>query len=430
MILNSPREFSRTASYLSDDLVESHGGNIFAEAHHFTVVGGIFTNVTNNYNTIPSVPPDFRIIPMGDIDLRAELHQQLRFNAGSRVVDRLPQRGWFRRVYSAKVEGRTSPMTAAIYEGDGAEKDWRQDIDRYMAVRHPNIMQLYGGASTGRIHATLFHGGLYGLANQIVTQFSFEILFRTKTSWICIGIHTFSPLTSMPMLYVSYRSFADRDFSFDSDSVSGTVLRLELWALNPDAWPSQANYIFHRLGVASHHEDYALLDGVRFSITIPPIFEHSPTGYLFVSPGAAFQCRPALLGWPDLPAYWSFDSSGLDPLSTADAERLGFSRIHLSSEVYVRSWDASVYTALRKFHTAKGFDPTSQDIARHLGPQPPLYKLPSELNRAFIHDNLTDDEGSEGQPGAENGEFVWYAHQPGSLADTRSVPARGPRSFV
>ncbi|KAJ7755486.1 hypothetical protein B0H16DRAFT_715739 [Mycena metata] len=51
----------------------------------------------------------------------------------------------------------------------------------------------------------------------------------------------------------------------------------------------------------------------------------------------------------------------------------------------MRSWDASVYAGLRKFHRAKGFDPDSQDVARHLGY--PLYQVsPQEL------DHLTEVE--------------------------------------
>jgi hypothetical protein len=52
-------------------------------------------------------------------------------------------------------------------------------------------------------------------------------------------------------------------------------------------------------------------------------------------------------------------------------------------EVWGKSWDASVYTGLRQFHQAKGFDPDSQDVARHLGQ--PLYQLLSETDGSFAH---------------------------------------------
>ncbi|KAJ7107486.1 hypothetical protein C8R44DRAFT_597450, partial [Mycena epipterygia] len=66
-------------------------------------------------------------------------------------------------------------------------------------------------------------------------------------------------------------------------------------------------------------------------------------------------------------AYWSLDPSGAQSLTPEEADRLGFPSIKASTEVRTRSWDASVYAGLRKFHEAKGFDPDSQDVARHLG---------------------------------------------------------------
>jgi hypothetical protein len=47
------------------------------------------------------------------------------------------------------------------------------------------------------------------------------------------------------------------------------------------------------------------------------------------------------------------------------------------------SWDETVYTGLCAFHKGKGFDPDSQDVARHLGY--PLYRLSSELESPFAH---------------------------------------------
>ncbi|KAJ7486380.1 hypothetical protein B0H11DRAFT_2015954 [Mycena galericulata] len=50
----------------------------------------------------------------------------------------------------------------------------------------------------------------------------------------------------------------------------------------------------------------------------------------------------------------------------------------------MRWWDASVvYAGLRKFHTGKGFDPDSQDVARHL--EQPLYKLSPDEDAPFAH---------------------------------------------
>jgi hypothetical protein len=41
------------------------------------------------------------------------------------------------------------------------------------------------------------------------------------------------------------------------------------------------------------------------------------------------------------------------------------------------SWNSGVYKGLRQFHKAKGFDPDSQELARHLGHS--LFKLTDPL---------------------------------------------------
>ncbi|KAF7333791.1 hypothetical protein MVEN_02335900 [Mycena venus] len=140
-----PTEHSRSASY---------GGAIFSGSHHFAVVGGTFTSITKNYARAPTMPSNLRIIPLGDIDLQHEMH----VNYDTGVVDRGNERqARVRRVYSARLEGRQSNMTVAIYQGDGSEQEWKHDIARYI---HPNIIQICGAASSGNIYATLFHDDL------------------------------------------------------------------------------------------------------------------------------------------------------------------------------------------------------------------------------------------------------------------------------
>ncbi|KAJ7696339.1 hypothetical protein B0H16DRAFT_1265423, partial [Mycena metata] len=68
-----------------------------------------------------------------------------------------------------------------------------------------------------------------------------------------------------------------------------------------------------------------------------------------------------------------FPSFHVHRLSTEEATQLGFPSFQLTTQVYGYSWDTSVYAGLPQFHQAKGFDPESQDIARHLGQ--PLYEL-------------------------------------------------------
>ncbi|KAJ7107466.1 hypothetical protein C8R44DRAFT_554410, partial [Mycena epipterygia] len=94
---------------------------------------------------------------------------------------------------------------------------------------------------------------------------------------------------------------------------------------------------------------------------------NSPNGYLFLCPSQHFQTSASSFRFPDRPAYWSLDPSGAQSLRPEEADRLGFPSVKTRTEVWTRSWDASVYAGLRKFHEAKGFDPDSQDVARYLG---------------------------------------------------------------
>ncbi|KAJ7809029.1 hypothetical protein B0H13DRAFT_1928141, partial [Mycena leptocephala] len=129
-----PRTHAESASDATKDNPGSslYGGAFFSGAQHFTVAGGTFKNITKNYTSIPVVPSDFRMIPMGDIDLLEEICLD---NEAGIVGCHHPERTRVRRMYSAKIDGRKSSVTVAMYQGDGAEEEWHQDIANYMTVR-------------------------------------------------------------------------------------------------------------------------------------------------------------------------------------------------------------------------------------------------------------------------------------------------------
>ncbi|KAJ7227978.1 hypothetical protein B0H12DRAFT_1148214 [Mycena haematopus] len=151
-------EFTHSTTYTAGST--SHGSGMFSHSRDFTVTGQNFINITNNKYTTPSTPSDFRMIPMGDIDLRHEIRVDKR--TGAVNYDRHQAR--VRRMYSARVQGRKSALTVAMYQGNGAEEEWRHDIAKYMAMRHPNIIQITGAASSGGIHATMFNDDLVPLS--------------------------------------------------------------------------------------------------------------------------------------------------------------------------------------------------------------------------------------------------------------------------
>ncbi|KAJ7683909.1 hypothetical protein B0H14DRAFT_3907752 [Mycena olivaceomarginata] len=63
-------------------------------------------------------------------------------------------------MYSVRTPGLKSALTAAVYQGDGAEEQWRAEISRYSELRHPYLFQLYGIASARGLHAVVFHDDL------------------------------------------------------------------------------------------------------------------------------------------------------------------------------------------------------------------------------------------------------------------------------
>jgi hypothetical protein len=129
------------------------------------------------------------------------------------------------------------------------------------------------------------------------------------------------------------------------------------------------------------------VDNIYFRIRIPATPQNGPSGYLFLCPAKYFQTGPSSFRWPDCPAYWSVDPEGVQRLSPEETAGLGFPTIQMNLTATGDSWDANVYTGLRQFHQAKGFDPDSQDVARYLGHR--IFQLPAEIDPPFAHGKYT-----------------------------------------
>ncbi|KAF7336128.1 hypothetical protein MVEN_02160000 [Mycena venus] len=149
------------------------------------------------------------------------------------------------------------------------------------------------------------------------------------------------------------------------------TLRLHLWYWNLECWLSQANYVFGRHQISENFQDYVVVDDIAFEICLSAEC-HSP-GYLFVAPVKDFETGPSSFRWPDYPLYWSLDASGGKRLSAEAADELGFPALQLNTSIGGKFWDTDIYAGLFRFHHGKGFDPTSDEVARHLGDQ--LYQV-------------------------------------------------------
>jgi hypothetical protein len=109
-----------------------------------------------------------------------------------------------------------------------------------------------------------------------------------------------------------------------------------------------------------------LIDFIFFKLAIISTADNAPEGYLFLCPSEQLKTGLSSFQWPKCPAYWSFDPTGAQRLGEEEAAALGFPTINLELSVNGKYWNASAYEGLRKFHLAKGFDPDSLDVARHL----------------------------------------------------------------
>ncbi|KAJ7147405.1 hypothetical protein C8R43DRAFT_529824 [Mycena crocata] len=497
------------AEFTSETIIdEPHAGSqyagaFFQNASKLTVQGGIFTSNTHIHEST-SLPADFRTIPLGDINLEKEILGVL-WRRGSGC----------RRIYSARIDGKKSKMTVAMYQGDNAKDEWKEAIRKISGLRHPNVIQIYGAAKSCGMYTTIFHDDLIPMFNY------FELYHKGShfsTAWFWAfchaewnAAHTYLGSVCQRDFYSSDCAFWIRRSSFrlcvdlvwDTDmertfmdpgafndhlangsmsldcpnpeSTVVTSLTLEehhsicyshmfrgLELIIPEAaklrsvishtagselqrvvevaavpevgidavpgwyvqgeeeitsemtasgwirysacnvvgrrvdkllrikpadavfWLSQAHYIFSLLKVTPNFEDYMFVTSVIFVIQTPPTPQSPPEGFLFLCPTEHLHVVGSnSFQWPDIPAYWSLERSGVERLGTEDAKSLGFPIIERKIHLIGKSWDASVYAGLRQFHAAKGFDPDSLDVARHFGY--PLYKLSADLDASAEH---------------------------------------------
>ncbi|KAJ6576935.1 hypothetical protein DFH09DRAFT_1310959 [Mycena vulgaris] len=455
-------EFLSESSVDADDPRNNqYTGAFFPGAQNFVIAGGKFKSITKITHVTPPVPSDFRTIPMGDLDLRHEL----RLASGSGVVNRWQGRRSVRRVYSARIPGLKANMTVAVYQGENAEEEWLEDISRNSWVRHPNFVQLYATASSSGVHATIFHDDLvparqilaeyngshfstmylyhyFDTEFEDIRQYMFSTFGRSPhssefTMWIrCSTGRLCVDLTRPEFGAFFLFPHRPRRQAFKRLPPSAHVAASKGWVqamiYSPTCVPDQKkspytaflgseslrpdkdlsgligfgrffrhNYIFNRHGITSNYDDYVHVHAIQYQVTLTDT-GRIPPGYLFLCPLRDFESEiPSHFRLPECPAYWSLDPSGAERLSTEEADELGFPRLECKMNVWVCSWDESVYNGLRKFHEGKGYDPYSQDVARDRGYS--LYEVASELELFEETESCSGDESSDGLPSNEVG---------------------------
>ncbi|KAJ7667183.1 hypothetical protein B0H17DRAFT_256299 [Mycena rosella] len=141
-----------------------------------------------------------------------------------------------------------------------------------------------------------------------------------------------------------------------ADSTAGLSRRIKYCGPR-HCWLAQANYMFSQVETESREDEYVFVDEVAYYLQLAKPSARPSPGYLFLCPFQDLQHASTA-------AYWSCDPSGIERRGPA---------LKLIVKAWGHSWDAFLYAGLQQFHRGKGFDPRSQDVARHLGF--PLYRL-------------------------------------------------------
>ncbi|KAF7371254.1 hypothetical protein MSAN_00761200 [Mycena sanguinolenta] len=167
-------------------------GAFFPNASGFAIHGGKFT-INNVYN-FPTEHPagesflfisfgpyryrqDFGPFYWGDVKLGKEIRT-------SSVVGQQIRGTSARRMYAAEIRRDPGPVTVAVYQGHGAEEEWREHLAKYESIRHPNIMQLYGLVSASGIRAMVFYDELIPLS-QFLSRFRHSPILKAYILSYC-----------------------------------------------------------------------------------------------------------------------------------------------------------------------------------------------------------------------------------------------------
>ncbi|KAK6983800.1 hypothetical protein R3P38DRAFT_3112382 [Favolaschia claudopus] len=151
------------------------------------------------------------------------------------------------------------------------------------------------------------------------------------------------------------------------DEILGASFQLELARGDQEqgtSWFSQANYSFDRVGLECSYVDQVHVF-CEVTGSAPPSLHKI---WLFLPPYQAFLSTDLTrYCFPDDEPYWSFDPSGKGHLSSNEAIALELPHCQLEISVYHTFVDEALLKDLHTFHTSKGFNPDSQEVAKYLG---------------------------------------------------------------
>jgi hypothetical protein len=191
--------------------------------------------------------------------------------------------------------------------------------------------------------------------------------------------------------------------SLSCGDVFNTAVSANVWYPHnkPLSWLGHVNHVFSCLQITSEFENYCTFsthDWIQVKLVCVAVvqnlllriqvWEEIPCGYLFLRPETDFRIGVSSFRWPDCPTYWSRDPSGVQRLSTEEAERLGYPSIELTLLACGRQSSDGISAGLRQFHRGQGFEfdrnsEDRQDVAHH--PREPPFRLGTEMALPFYN---------------------------------------------
>ncbi|KAF7353216.1 hypothetical protein MSAN_01509300 [Mycena sanguinolenta] len=123
----------------------------------------------------------FQTIRLEDINLM----KTIRLDPHSDVVGCRSRGVGVRRIYHAEIRRNPGTVTVMMYQGEGAEEEWRHHVAKYESIRHPNIMQLYGLVSTKNLYAMVFHDELIPY-RQFLDRFEHSPILTVYIAGYCL----------------------------------------------------------------------------------------------------------------------------------------------------------------------------------------------------------------------------------------------------
>ncbi|KAF7359844.1 hypothetical protein MVEN_00709800 [Mycena venus] len=221
------------------------------------------------------------------------------------------------------------------------------------------------------------------IENSVEIACNMEHAMYRDGSWLGFGLES-TLIMENGWTRVNSSEIGDGDFTIDKEVACD--------AATTEGWLAQANHIFNRLDITFNHKDYVLVDYIICHLALSSRGK-IPPGYLFLCPLLQPEF-PGQVRYPECPAYWSSDPYGSERIPREEAEQRGFPGIQFSIDMAMgHCFDERVYTGIRQFHKAKGYDPDRQDLARELGY--PLFQAWAGLHCSRAHIQETNETGED-----------------------------------